>query len=362
MSSLSCARIDSVFSQGWLASLITASPDPILVLDEDGVIVCRNGAAAAFFGDVMTPGRTLLDRVDFEDRAALAALLDRGRLLQTPTDEKHAFGLRLADDSIAWCAVSRMPLLIGEELRFCLIFKDMLPPLMLAEAHPLERSDTGLGEVLLIARSGFLGAHVETVLRRHQVDFRTITMHEASAPPDLPAGHHCLVYCAAAIAPEDVQALRAIRADNSKIRILVASLASSQTYDLEIIRAGANGIIDSEENLEQTVRALHAIFDGEIWCPRSLMSRLLESASIMNNHGIHMTDAPFGLTRREREVIELLCQNRTNKEIAGALDIATTTIVSHLFNIYRKLNVSNRYQAIQFAFAHRMVEPPLNPS
>lgn len=138
-------------------------------------------------------------------------------------------------------------------------------------------------------------------------------------------------------------------------RLLALSFTFEEGRDLEVIQSGARGLINSEEHFTHLVAALYAIHNGEYWCPRSILERFLRLNRNAFNMGRPGAKQQFGLTRREIEVVKLLAQNKSNKEIAEALGIAYTTIVTHVYNIFRKLDVHSRYEAIQVSIRNSIV-------
>jgi LuxR family transcriptional regulator, positive regulator of biofilm formation len=91
-------------------------------------------------------------------------------------------------------------------------------------------------------------------------------------------------------------------------------------------------------------KGIAAILNGDLWFTRkALIKELLEQNRSMNSLN-HVTKS--NLTMREREILALIALGFTNKKIANELFISTHTVKTHIYNIYKKINVNNRFQAI----------------
>jgi DNA-binding NarL/FixJ family response regulator len=123
----------------------------------------------------------------------------------------------------------------------------------------------------------------------------------------------------------------------------------------QAIEAGAHGFIPKTLRGQALANAIQLVLAGEKYLPSSILTDLSEggmggSDSDRNLAGGFGSEGDFGrLTPREREVLALLSEGRPNKDIARHLDLREITVKYHLKNIYRKLNVSNRAQAVKMA-------------
>ncbi len=123
--------------------------------------------------------------------------------------------------------------------------------------------------------------------------------------------------------------------------VLVVSQAQDSTTIEHYLRLGCSGAILSSAADETYRKALHAIFDGEVWVPRKVLSRLLQSL-LFGETGRH-------LTRREMEVLKQICTGSTNQQIADELFISRETVRWHLRSMYSKIGVKDRSGAIRYA-------------
>ena len=113
------------------------------------------------------------------------------------------------------------------------------------------------------------------------------------------------------------------------------------------------GIFYDDVCLEQFIVGIKSIFNGELWLSRKLLSSLL----IKNRRNPQPQSEDFGLTRRETEIIKLVAVGSRNNDIADILCLSPHTVKTHIYHIYKKLNVENRLQAANWANQHWSISP-----
>jgi len=112
---------------------------------------------------------------------------------------------------------------------------------------------------------------------------------------------------------------------------------------------GVRGIFYDQDSLDIFIKGIEAIFKGELWYSRRVMSRAIRGD---REKDIFDTNTKKSLTHREIEILSLVAVGAKNEEIAGKLFVSSHTIKTHLYNIYKKLSVSNRLQATLWATKH----------
>lgn len=154
---------------------------------------------------------------------------------------------------------------------------------------------------------------------------------------------------------DGLEATRAIKDRMPDARICMLTASDDDDLLFEAIRAGAQDYLlkhlDPEHFLEEVRRQLQ----GEPSISEEIAAKIVRAAASRSHTPAHGGgDADF--TSREIEVLKLVGQGLTNREIALKLDIAENTVKNHLRNILQKLNFENRVQAAAYAIRHGLVE------
>jgi DNA-binding NarL/FixJ family response regulator len=110
----------------------------------------------------------------------------------------------------------------------------------------------------------------------------------------------------------------------------------------QAINIGVRGILYDRHEIEYYPRVVRAVLKGELWYPRKILERcLLNDFMLPLMSQAHLSP----LTMREREILYLVATGLTNRDIAVKLCISPHTVKTHIYNIYKKINVSNRLHA-----------------
>lgn len=124
-------------------------------------------------------------------------------------------------------------------------------------------------------------------------------------------------------------------------RVLVVSERLDEASSFAFLRLGAKGLLRYSELGEHLVRSLQTLAAGGFWAARSVLSRFLDE-TLRASRRRTLSKAAATLSRREREVLELLLENLSNKEIAGRLHISSRTAKFHVSNLLAKYRVKRR--------------------
>lgn len=110
------------------------------------------------------------------------------------------------------------------------------------------------------------------------------------------------------------------------------------------------GLFYFEDDFDKVMTGLKGILNGENWLSRDILNQLIGHLLSLNKTvGELETKLEMELTRREMQVLSALCQGGSNLDIADSLFVSEHTVKSHLYSIFRKLEVKNRMQAITWA-------------
>lgn len=142
-----------------------------------------------------------------------------------------------------------------------------------------------------------------------------------------------------------IEAIAAIRQIQPDARILVLTSFADDENVSEAIRAGAYGFLLKDTSPDELVQTIHSVNADKLTIPQELVHVLLEGEPSDKTSNVAGND----LTLRELDVLKCIAQGMSNKQIAQALSISTTTVRSHVSRLIRKLNVENRTQLAIYA-------------
>jgi DNA-binding NarL/FixJ family response regulator len=142
-----------------------------------------------------------------------------------------------------------------------------------------------------------------------------------------------------------------LRKDAPEVKILILSVHSNKEYIFRVIQAGAHGYVSKEASPEELLRAIETVHDGEAFFSPEIAQAALNQ--LVSTGG---KKEPFSqLTVREREVLVLIAEGKSNKEIANSLGVGVRTIETHRERIMRRLNIHSVAGLTKFAIANGLV-------
>jgi two-component system, NarL family, response regulator NreC len=153
------------------------------------------------------------------------------------------------------------------------------------------------------------------------------------------------------------EAARTIRRERPQTRIVFLSMYDDDDYLAECVEVGASGYVLKESPAEQLVTALREVQKGGSYLTPRLLTRLVEDFR-SNGPGTARRPGFNSLTRREREVLKMLAEGRSVKEIAAGFELSVKTVEAHKFNLMRKLNIHNKAQLVQYAIQKKVIRLP----
>lgn len=109
---------------------------------------------------------------------------------------------------------------------------------------------------------------------------------------------------------------------------------------------GVNGLFKKNEKAELILRGIDSMLNGELWFPREILPEIINSIKL---DASHTADQLQTLSNKEREILIFLTRGSSNNQIAADLNISFHTVKTHVYNLYKKLGVKNRAEAVKLA-------------
>jgi DNA-binding NarL/FixJ family response regulator len=151
-----------------------------------------------------------------------------------------------------------------------------------------------------------------------------------------------------------IDATRRIGKKGSSAKILVLSMHESRTYVEEVLRAGASGYIVKNSSPADLIQAIDAVCSGASYLSPAITQQVVDAIARPGD------SSPSGvsiLTDREREVLQLIAEGLSSKEIASMLGVSLKTVDSHRSNLMEKLDIHKVSGLVRFAIRAGLVEP-----
>lgn len=149
---------------------------------------------------------------------------------------------------------------------------------------------------------------------------------------------------------DGLEATRRIHKEYPGVRVLILTQYDSKEYVLPSLRAGASGCVPKRVVASELVSAIRAVHDGESFLHPSVAKLLVEDYLQRTERDPYDT-----LTRREREVLKLVAEGHTNRDIAEMLAVSVKTVLGHRTNVMEKLGIHNRTDLIKYAIRKGLI-------
>ena len=145
-----------------------------------------------------------------------------------------------------------------------------------------------------------------------------------------------------------IEAARRILAANPRTAIVMLSMHQDESYVLRSLKAGAKGYLLKDSLRSEVIDAIRAVFQGRSFLTRKV-SRMLQEDYMRQLESRGLDDSYDLLTDREREILQMVAEGKSNKEVAGLLNISQTTVETHRSHILQKLGLHSVPELILYA-------------
>jgi DNA-binding NarL/FixJ family response regulator len=151
---------------------------------------------------------------------------------------------------------------------------------------------------------------------------------------------------------DGIEATRRIISENPKIKVLMLTTFEADNHVIQSLKAGASGYVLKDSQAGAIVSSILAVVAGERVMASAVANRVLE----MLTGATTPKEFYDGLTAREVEILKMLATGMANKQIAYKLGISEKTVRNHVSNMYEKLDIYDRAQAVLYAVRKGLVE------
>ena len=151
-----------------------------------------------------------------------------------------------------------------------------------------------------------------------------------------------------------LEATRQIKKLCPQVKILILSMHDNEEYIRQVLEAGAMGYILKDAAARELIQAIRQVNNGESVLSPAITRLVIED--YLRWGGMRPTENEDILSSREREVLQLIAEGYTNKQIAGILTISIKTVQAHRLNLMQKLDLHDRGELIKYAIQKKIIE------
>ncbi len=147
-----------------------------------------------------------------------------------------------------------------------------------------------------------------------------------------------------------IEATRRLSSSLPRTRVLALSMHKDSAYVREILRAGARGYLLKDSGDADLLKAVRSVAKGEGYISPAV------SEAVLSDYRRHVTNPLDLLTSREREVLQMIAEGKTNKEIATVLNLSVYTVEAHRGRVMEKLNLHSAGELVRFALRSGLID------
>jgi len=151
-----------------------------------------------------------------------------------------------------------------------------------------------------------------------------------------------------------LEATRQIKMQCPSVKVLILSMHDNEEYIRQVLEAGAMGYILKDAAARELISAIQSVYRGEAVLSPAVTRLVIED--YLRWGGTRPLEETDGLSPREREVLQLIAEGYTNKQIAEILSISIKTVQAHRNNLMQKLDLHDRGELIKYAIQKKIIE------
>lgn len=151
---------------------------------------------------------------------------------------------------------------------------------------------------------------------------------------------------------DGIEVIKTLRKNNMQCKILVLTVHEDEALLREVLKLGASGYIIKHAAETELISAINAVIRGDLYIHPKMIRALIEPE---NKHSRKISGSHEPLTTREEEILRLIVQGYTNKQVAEELNISIRTVEGHRANLTDKLGLRNRVDLLRFAKENHII-------
>lgn len=155
---------------------------------------------------------------------------------------------------------------------------------------------------------------------------------------------------------DGIEISKQVKSKSPETRILAVTMHNEESFLTNMIKNGASGYILKNTGKEELLLAINTVMEGKNYFSKEVTENLLHSMMPGEKRTSRMHSPEIKISRREKEVLKLICEEYTTPEIADKLCISLNTVESHRSNLLTKLNVRNLAGLVRVAINNRLID------
>lgn len=157
---------------------------------------------------------------------------------------------------------------------------------------------------------------------------------------------------------DGIQVTRQLKREQADVRVLILTVHEDEALLRESMRAGASGYIIKHAAESELIAAIHALQIGDMYVHPRMIKALFGESEARQSPAVNNTSPMEMLTPREIDVLRLVVQGYTNRQIAEELALSVRTVEGHRGNLTEKLGMHSRVELARYAREHNLTHPP----
>jgi DNA-binding NarL/FixJ family response regulator len=146
-----------------------------------------------------------------------------------------------------------------------------------------------------------------------------------------------------------------LRVDLPDVKIVILTMHKTEEYVAKALVAGVHGYVLKDNALEELIACIEAVYSGKVFLSKDVTGFVVDGfVGRLKDASAYQGDA---VSAREREVLQLLAEGKSNKDISAELNLSVKTVETHRANIMRKLSLKNIADLVLYAVRNHIIEP-----